>query len=200
MKIGLDFDGVISNCGKLKADYARQTYGVEIPATQFKKDLVIENRWLSADQYDEVSRVVYFTREVGLRLEPVDGLFPWLLKLLKKGHGISVITSRMETDLEIAKEWSARQGLPVEFMGVGYRNSKAERVLGLDVYVDDDLHKLKPLVGIVRHLFLFSWGYNERFDEAGIAKRVCSWKDLYGKICALEPACRLSTAAFSSQA
>ena len=185
MKIGLDFDGVISKCGKLKADYAKSAYGVEIPATQFKKDVVIGNRWLAPDQYDQISRAVYFTREVGLCLEPVDGLFPCLPRLVEDGHSVSVITSRMETDLEIAREWSIKLGLSLELVGVGYRNSKAQRALGLDVYVDDDLHKLEPLVGVVTHLFLFSWGYNEPFNAAGIANRVLSWEELYRKICAL---------------
>lgn len=185
MKIGLDFDGVISNCGKLKAEYAKSAYGVEIPPTQFKKDVVIGNRLLSPDQYDQISTAVYFTREVGLRLEPVDGLFPCLPRLMEDGHTVSVITSRMETDLEIAKEWSRKQGLSLELIGVGYRNSKAQHALGLDVYVDDDLHKLEPLVDVVPHLFLFSWGYNERLNEAGVAQRVLSWNELYGKIRAL---------------
>ncbi len=182
MKIGLDFDGVISDCGKLKADIAKRAYGANIPAAQFKKDIVLANRWLTPDQYDEISRAVYFTREVGLRLAAVDGVFSCLPRLMEDGHSVLVITSRMEIDLEIAKEWSKKQGLSVELVGVGYRNSKARTALGLDVYVDDDLHKLEPLVGVVPHLFLFSWQYNERFNEGGVAVRVSSWEELYQRI------------------
>lgn len=50
MKIGLDFDGVISDCGRLKSDYARKLYGVSVPAGQFKRDFVIGNGWLTAEQ------------------------------------------------------------------------------------------------------------------------------------------------------
>jgi len=36
MKIGLDFDGVISDCGKLKSDGAKKLYGFDIPSAKFK--------------------------------------------------------------------------------------------------------------------------------------------------------------------
>ena len=41
MKIGLDFDGVISDCGKLKSDSAKKLYGVDIPSAKFKKEIVV---------------------------------------------------------------------------------------------------------------------------------------------------------------
>ncbi|MBI4523911.1 MAG: hypothetical protein HY695_08885 [Deltaproteobacteria bacterium] len=185
MKIGLDFDGVISNCAKLRSDYARQRFGVDVPGELFKRDIVLGNGWLTSDQYQEISRAIYYTKEVGLLMEPVDGVKAWVPKLIEEGHQISVITSRADAVLEIAKEWAKHQSLGLDLIGVGIGNSKAPAAAGLDVYVDDDLHKLKPLVGVVPHLFLFSWGYNRQICAAGVAVRVSSWTDLCQKIATL---------------
>ncbi|MBI4489777.1 MAG: hypothetical protein HY694_11880 [Deltaproteobacteria bacterium] len=185
MKIGLDFDGVISDCGKLKSDCAKMLFGVDIPGGQFKRDLVIGNGWLTEEQYQEITKAVYYNREVGTLMEPVDGVVASVPKLFEAGHKVLVITSREEINLEIAREWIERHRLPLELVGVGLHNSKAQAAMGLDVYVDDDLHKLRPLVGIVPNLFLFSWEYNHHFDEARVAIRVSCWKELYRKIGAL---------------
>ncbi len=179
MKIGLDFDGVISDCGKLKSDGAKKLYGVDIPPAKFKKGIVVGEKHLTMEQYRELQKIIYGTREIGFLMEPVDGVLQYLPKLVADGYIVLVITSRGEVELEIAKEWSVRQGLQLNFVGVGYGNSKANAATGLDLYVDDDLDKLEPLVGVVPHRFLFSWGYNAHVDVGTVAKRVASWEELY---------------------
>jgi len=179
MKIGLDFDGVISDCGKLKSDGAKKLYGVDIPPAKFKKEIVVGEKHLTAEQYRELQKIIYGTREAGFLMEPVDGVLQYLPRLVADGHTILIVTSRGELELEIAKEWSTRQGLQLNFVGVGYGNSKAGATTGLDLYVDDDLDKLEPLIGIVPHRFLFSWGYNAHVDTGTIAKRIVSWEELH---------------------
>jgi len=186
MKIGLDFDGVISDCGKLKSDGARKLYGVDIPSAKFKKEIVVGEKHLTAEQYRELQKIIYGTREIGFLMELVDGVIEFLPRLIADGHTVLVVTSRGEVELEIAKEWSVRQGLQLNFVGVGYGNSKADAANGLDFYVDDDLDKLEPLIGIVPHRFLFSWGYNAHVDVGNVAKRVSSWKELYSIVTMLE--------------
>lgn len=185
MKIGLDFDGVISDSGKLKSRCARILFGVEIPGGLFKKEIVLANRWLTSAQYDEVTRAVYYSKEFGSLIEPVEGALSYVPRLFRDGHELLVITSRLEIDLEIAREWARRRNLALRFAGVGLGAGKAKAATGLDVYVDDDLHKLEPLVGVVPHLFLFSWGYNRHLDAAQVAVRVSSWEDLYRRIAAI---------------
>lgn len=182
MKIGLDFDGVISDCGKLKSDGAKKIYGLDIPSAKFKKEIVIGEKYLTAEQYRELQKTIYGTKEIGLLMKPVDGVLHYLPRLLADGNMVLIVTSRGEVELEIAKEWSTSQGLQLDFVGVGYGNSKAGAAAGLDLYVDDDLDKLEPLVGIVPHRFLFSWGYNAKVDTGSIAKRVTSWRELYSII------------------
>lgn len=182
MKIGLDFDGVISDCGKLKSDGAKKLYGVDIPPAKFKKEIVVGEKHLTAEQYRELQQIIYGTREIGFLMELVDGALHYLPRLVIDGHTVLIVTSRGEVGLGIAKEWSARQGLQLNFVGVGYGNSKADAAAGLDLYVDDDLDKLEPLVGVVPHRFLFSWGYNAHVDVGTTAKRVASWEELYSTI------------------
>jgi len=94
MKIGLDFDGVISDCGKLKSDGAKKLYGVDIPSAKFKKEIVVGENHLTAEQYRELQRIIYGTREIGLLMKPVDGVLRYLPRLISDGHIILVITSR----------------------------------------------------------------------------------------------------------
>ena len=186
MKIGLDFDGVISDCGKLKSDGAKKLYGVDIPPAKFKKEIVVGEKYLTAGQYRELQKIIYGTREVGFLMEPVGGVLHHLPLLVAEGHIILIVTSRGEVEIEIAKEWSLLQGLQLDFVGVGYGNSKADAATGLNLYVDDDLDKLEPLVDVVPHRFLFSWGYNAHVDIGTIAKRIASWEELYRAVQALE--------------
>ncbi len=177
MKIGLDFDGVISDCGKLKSDAARMLYGLTIPPEMFKKEIVVGEGHLTPEQYRDLQMTIYGTREVGFLMEPVAGMLGSIPRLRALGHTLRVVTSRGEAELEIAKEWSLQQRLTIDFTGIGYGVSKAAACTGLDVYIDDDLDKLQPLVDIVPHRFLFSWGYNSHIDVGDVAKRIGSWDE-----------------------
>ncbi|MBI2109478.1 MAG: hypothetical protein HYT93_04945 [Parcubacteria group bacterium] len=182
MNIGLDFDGVISDCAKLKSEGAKRLYGVDIPPEKFKKEIVLGEKYLTEEQYLELQQTIYETREVGFLMEPVAGVLHFLPRLIAGGHTIRIITSRDGEKLNIAKEWSSRQGLELDFIGVGGGTSKAPAAAGLDLFVDDDLDKLEPLVGVVPHLFLFSWGYNTHLAEKNIARRIHSWEELHNII------------------
>lgn len=182
MKIGLDFDGVITDCGQLKSDGAKKLYDIDIPSGRFKKKLVVGNNILTLQEYRRLQKIIYETREIGLFIKPVVGVLQYLPKLIEDGHSVIVITSRNGIGLEIAKEWSLERGLILEFIGVGYGNDKVAAATGLDIYVDDDFDKLEPLVGIVPHLFLFSWEYNQHIKNIDPVIRVISWKELFTNI------------------
>lgn len=188
MRIGLDFDGVISDCGDLKCKAAKRMYGVDIPSSRFKKELVVGGGILTYEQYRQLQDTIYGTREYGMLMEPVTGVIEGIGRLRQDGHELRVITSRDGEMLDVAREWATRRGLSIEFTGVGHGASKAGAAEGLDLYVDDDLDKLEPLVGIVPHRVLFSWGYNAHIDVRNVASRVASWEELVGKVTALVPA------------
>ncbi|MEK7660151.1 MAG: hypothetical protein AAB343_03025 [Patescibacteria group bacterium] len=121
-------------------------------------------------------------------MELVPGVIEYTQQLLSEGHEISVVTSRSHTMIDIAQEWSWRNGLTFNFVGVGYGNSKADVARGLACYIDDDLDKLVPLRDIVPHRFLFSWGYNAHVDVGNVARRISSWEEFYNEIQKLQSA------------
>lgn len=190
MRIGLDFDGVISDCGDLKCKAAKRMYGVDIPSARFKKELVVGTGILTYEQYRQLQDTIYGTREYGMLMEPVTGVIEGIGRLRGDGHDVRVITSRDGEMLQVAKEWAERKGLSLDITGVGHGASKAGAAAGLDLYVDDDFDKLEPLVGVVPHRVLFSWGYNEHVDAGDVAVRVSSWEELVGKVTSLVSAIR----------
>lgn len=185
MKIGIDFDGVISDCGDLKSVVAEKLYGIKVPSARFKKELILADGILTLEQYRQLQKLIYGTREYGFLMKPVEGALKYIALLTANGHSVVVITSRQNKELEVAREWCEKIGLSIKFIGVGYGNPKTDAARGLDVFVDDDLDKLEPLEGIVPHLFLFRWGYNAHIDPHPTASLIHSRKELHTTICEL---------------
>lgn len=177
MRIGLDFDGVISDCGELKRLAAQEMYGLDVPADRFKKELLIGDGVLTLAQYRDIQKAIYGTLEFGMRMVAVDGVVEGIGRLRDAGHELRVITSRSGDPLEVARTWCDAKGIDLPFTGVGYDRPKTAAAKGFDVFVDDDLDKLEPLIGEVPHLFLFSWGYNAHVDVGSVADRVASWTE-----------------------
>lgn len=183
MNIGLDFDGVITNCGKLKSEVAKKIYGIDVPPEKTTKELIISSGLLTPEQYGIIQEQAYSTRELGLSMSPVDEVLYYLPKLQDERHNIKIITSRGKLESQIAKEWMEQRGISIPIISVGYRDSKTEACKGSDVYIDDFLDKIKPLIDIVPHRFLFTWGYNKHIEvESFIAQRISSWKEFYDEI------------------
>ncbi len=182
MRIGLDFDGVISDCGTLKCLAAKAMYGLDIPSSEFKKELVLGRGLLTQPQYRELQNAIYGTWEYGQRMEPVPGVLEAIPALRAAGHDLRVVTSREGEMLKIAQDWAASKGIDLAFEGVGHDKSKAVAAAGLDVFIDDDLDKLEPLVDVVPHRFLFSWGYNSHIQEGDVARRVASWQEFLERV------------------
>lgn len=181
LNIGLDFDGVIADCGKLKSDIALELYGVTISASDFKRELVVGNNILTDSQYTELQNKIYGTREYGFRIEPVTDAFTSIQKLKELGHRVQVITSRSEQNLNIAQEWLHNHNIDLPFTGVSGSN-KAQACIGLDIFVDDDFDKLEPLIPVVPQLFLLNWDYNKHITAYAPIQRVNSWKEFYAAI------------------
>ncbi len=187
MNIGLDFDGVISDAGKLKSDGAKKLYNIDIPPEKCKKEMVVGEGWLSLEQYRALQKRIYGTREIGLLMNEVKDAGVYIKRLLKEGHILTVVTSRGVPESIIAKEWMVKRRLNLPIKSVGKDISKKDACRGLHTFIDDDLEKLEPLVGVVPHRFLFNWAYNKDIPVAlTVAKRVDSWKHFYEEIQKIE--------------
>ena len=192
MRIGLDFDGVIADCGQLKSYGAKLLYGVEISPEKFKKELIVGTGILTLEQYLNLQKKIYGTREIGLTMLPVHGALELVPKLQQEGYDLIVVTSRGELESEIAREWMKSKSLDLHLVGVGGGVSKVDACKDLDVYIDDDLDKLQSLVDSVPHRYLFSWGYNQHIQvPQEVAKRIKSWQHFYYEVSNLNACARL---------
>jgi uncharacterized HAD superfamily protein len=179
MKIGLDFDGVITDSDKLKAELAFELFGKKIKPEQANKKYLFSNNVLTKEEYTKVQQYAYINDKFHNRLEEIPGAIAGLRSLLEK-HEIKIITSRDGEALRLAKEWLKARDIECEMSGMGYGVSKHSAMTGEDVFVDDDLPKLEQLKGVVGRLILFnSRGiFAEESAEDILVERVSSWDDL----------------------
>jgi len=182
LKIGLDFDGVILDSLQLKLCVGKSCFGVEIPPHLLKTDALHRERPDLLEVYRKVQNIIYNDRASCSFMKPVAGALEVIPHLLSKGHQIVVVTARKDISLKIAEEWARQQRLQLQFVGVGYGNSKADAVAGCHAYVDDDFDQLESLIGVVPNLFLFSWEYNLADKPSRAIKRIYSWEELYREI------------------
>ena len=186
MEIGIDFDGVVIDCGDLKARAAEMLYRIKISPAIFRRKILVGRGVLSERQYREIQKLAYEGENIESIMKPVDGVFEYLSKLREEGNNIKIVTSRGEIGTEVAKRWMTGKGLNIPIIGVGYRNQKTQACQGLDIYVDDDLEKIMPLIDTVPNLFLFTWEYNRDVEGPASVKRVENWRELYQEIKKIE--------------
>ena len=84
MKIGLDFDGVISDCGRLKSDGAKRLYGLNISPEKFKTEIVVGQGLLTLEQYRNLLKQIYGTRGIGLLMQEVEGAVGYTKRLISE--------------------------------------------------------------------------------------------------------------------
>jgi uncharacterized HAD superfamily protein len=179
MKLGFDFDSVITDSRKLKAEYARKLYGMDIPYQTFKWYPLVTTGIMTPEQYTTVQRAVHRGEQESQRMEAVEGVLEYLPKLIKE-HDARIVTARDGESAELARRWLEKRNLEIELLGVGDKVTKAAGCQGLDLFVDDDWDKLEPLIDVVPHRYLFTWEYNKDINvPERIAKRVSSWKEIY---------------------
>lgn len=157
MKIGIDFDGVIADTTHLKHEIAERLFGVRVDDNRFKEELVIADGILTREQYRTIMNEICLSEETGLRMRPCPDSISCITELLADGHALTVITSRNEHEIQVAKKWCTLHGIELPFVSVGYNTAKTDAVRNrsIDAYIDDDMHKLVPLQGIVPNLFIY---------------------------------------------
>lgn len=183
LEIGADFDGVVIYTNSLKAQFITGWYGVKVALSQCRRKILVANGILTNSQYDRVRDEVVVT-DIGVFADSMPGALACITKLRQDGHRFDkIITLRREDGVKIARRWFEFRKFDINVLGVEFGSSdKKEAARGLDVFIDDDLENLKPLVGVVEHLYLFSHLHNKGENENGIAKRISSWEQFYGEI------------------
>ncbi len=179
MRIGSDFDGVIANTHMLKVWLAKEKMGIDVLPAEFRREKVVGRGLMTLEQYRTIGQGA------------MGGLYPipeveqatfYLHALAGHGYSIKLVTSRTGQMLEVAEMWLWEHCLNFPIAGTGYGLPKNKECEGLDVYVDDDLEKLIPLIGTVKHLLFFSWPWNLYEIEPKEITRVGSWWEIYNYI------------------
>ena len=142
---------------------------------------------ITCKKYRKVKTNAFWNKTTAIEIIPVPGAIACINKLHDDGHSIFVISSRSRRSARIADAWCRHKQLPLaeDVIGVGMDRmdkSEAARKYGLDVFVDNDLEKLRLLDGVVRHKFLFTWHNNKNDDVGDVAERVIGWSGLYEAI------------------
>ena len=178
MIIGLDFDGVIADTFPIKARFAKELFGIILDPTYSKEWHMIEKGLLTKEQYRTLATHACQT-EAGLTMPPIEGALATLHKLEKSGHTLKIITSRNEEEARIAQLWCKQHDLAIPMTSVGYGASKADALLGVTCYIDDDYEKLIPLTETAAKLFLFTAPHNRTTDIDPAITRAHSWTEFY---------------------
>lgn len=171
MKIGIDFEGVIANTPKLKAELARKIYNKSIPPSMFDEKFVVGSQLITLEQYKNIERTVFCSENVYLEIEELDNSVSSLKKLLKKGIEITIFSDTEKTGKSNIEKWLKKQGLN---MPIGIPNS----VENLNLFISSDLKKLKSLKPFVKNLFLYIWGFNKDLDCGYSIRRFNNWAEL----------------------
>ena len=179
MNIGLDFDGVLVDCNTLKSVGAKKLFGRRISSVSFSRKQAVSMGFLTAEEYNYLQETIYSDRSFMRYMCEVPNALFCVRNFLSAGHTVRVVTSRSGEKIAIAREWLKNTGLHIPVTGVGSGTSKIIATAGLDLFVDDDLDKLTPLIGAVPRLFLFSPEHDRNTPLTDGIERVSSWNDLH---------------------
>jgi len=185
LSIGLDFDGVIANTPALKSVAAKEVMGVDVPAEHMLAKYVIDKELMTMDEYHALQQEVYFEHpEWHNHLHPMSGASEGIEELQKLGHTVVCITSRTPDAVGLARQWTEREGINIEIHDTDGHPGKISvaKELSLNVFIDDDPQYLEPMIGEIENLFLYSWIYNQEYDEGDDITRTGSWSDIMSRM------------------
>ncbi len=180
LKIGLDYDSVITDSRAIKSAVAKERFGLDIPYQIFKWHTTVNGGLLTQEQYRDVQRTVHYGDEHNRVTPEVPGSIDGIKRLIAEGHELQVVTGRDGDSAAYARRWLREHGIEIPLTGVGDRKSKQPATTGLDIFIDDDLDKLEDLY--VPHRFLYTWEFNLHVQLPKGISRISSWEDLYRKV------------------
>lgn len=182
--IGVDYDGVIGDTGRMKVDWIRERTGLVVMPWQTDRTTCVELIGLEA--YEEMGHAVY-ERELTLAAPPVRGSIEALTQLCRHRE-VFVITARSHRWAVHAEEWLWNQNLTHRLAGVrcikladGTARTKADlcRELGVQAMIDDDERHLRDIEIPALTRILFKDGCQDR--PAGLQQDIlyaASWTEV----------------------
>ncbi|MDA0366718.1 MAG: hypothetical protein O3B31_13395 [Chloroflexi bacterium] len=176
MRIGLDFDGVITDTVGAMVTYAANAGLVLAP-----RDCIAPHGPAGLEPLD-FETLVAATHETDYSLSflPMAGAVEALAHLAEQ-HEVVVLTARRGAALDYAMRWSEAAGVRTfirHFVSSdGHTKAAIAGPLGLDVLVDDLPGNLLGLPSSVRPL-LWATDYNDQAETSPRVRRLSNWGEL----------------------
>ena len=175
-KVYTDCDGVLLSWEEAKQKAARLLFDLDIPPNAFHDDLITKH--ISVEDYRKLQHYIYNGPESN-KLKLVDGVLEFLPKLISQ-HNVCCVTARPKSGIDGPVRILGEYGIVIPMISVGNDDKlKALSDYKVDVYIDDKLSVLIPLIGHVKHLFLYNWAYNRHEILPKEIIRVESWKEFH---------------------
>lgn len=176
LSIGIDLDGVTLNTPVYGVELLKRWHGVDVPMRYYRKDLIERVEGVTLADYEAMKQRLYMEQ---WPIELMPGALHHICALRDTHrHTLKFVTSRAGVLLDRAYELLAPypfKDIPV--IGVGHDVPKTDAVVGIHVFIDDDVHKLEPLD--VPHRILFSHPYNEDDELPEGIIRLQGWTEIY---------------------
>jgi hypothetical protein len=169
MKIGLDFHGIVVDSHGLKSTLLKEIFGADVSVGDCRKATQKPRGKEVYKQYCYVQRLIYETKAYHRRLEPTPGALQGIRELRELGHELVIVTSSSPQAAALGRQWLDTHELDIPLIASGRWPSKTRvvRKLKLDALVEDDLPKLKLVMGIVSRLYLLRQPHNLSIVDAG---------------------------------
>lgn len=143
--VAIDFDGVITNPHKIKAE-ALSTAGFDITPAETSREYCVKRNQIPEETYEQIINALYTKRtdEIPLRKGAKSGLE----KLTTAGLTPVVVTSRNDDEAESMVQYINQHDLDVYGYINTRRGPKRDLIveLGAQAFIDDSQQKLTPLL------------------------------------------------------
>jgi len=181
MKIGLNFDGVVTDFAASRDLASRLLFKIRL-SSKYSDEELLAKGVLSHEQYQLLRTMIFKSSDLGLRIIPNKHCLSTLQQFAHKGWSYKIISQREGQAAEIARAWLKSQGQEPDFVSWSQDGPKADFMSDLDVYIDHDLRFLSQLIQLVPRRYLMSCSYNQKHETRGIAIRVNDWPSFYYRL------------------
>jgi hypothetical protein len=135
VRIGLDFDGTLADIGATKQRFVRERWGILLEVADVGRSGALPV--LGEERYVEMVEAVHGT-DLVLDTAPVPGAIEVTRRLLDR-YEVTLITARLDEEIELAREWLRLHGLGAMAMVHTSRGTKRDawEAHRIDVHLDD---------------------------------------------------------------
>jgi len=179
MKLGFDFDGVITNPFDLKRQWILDNIGIEVIPEQVSHN---KTAVIGKDAYERMTLDIYAS-DLALKNTIRPEAIVVMASLKRRGNEIYVITARPNNQARYARQLLAMHNVPHDcFYNTEYGpKDKVCRNLGVDVFVDDSQSTLLEISVVPKIKLIFFNVFREEVAPGLIS--VSSWEELERLVC-----------------